>query len=111
MKNDNNIVSYLNKRSSALVDAVELALFKHINDEKLARYLEAITDAESYSGKCKVDNVLAAHRLTELCANDPVISREKLVTVQYAMNGALRRHGLCIDQRRAAAFASDAQAA
>ena len=105
------ITSSLTQRSARLNDAVEQALFTHVGDDTLIKYLEATDDAESHTGKCRVDNLLAAKRLVELCAAEPAISREKLVIVQYAMNAVLRRHGLAVDQRRAAIFAPFAQAA
>lgn len=92
----------LTVRGANLTDCVEHALLEFVNDKLLSERLEATIDAESVTGKVKLDNVLAAERLMDLSKDHPVISKEKLVVVQRAMNVVLRRYGMAGDQRRAA---------
>lgn len=92
----------ISARKASLIDAVETALVRHVEDVELQRLLQAVNDDESVSGKWKEDNFLAARRLQELAASEPIIANEKMTAVQRAMNVVLRRFNLGADQRRAA---------
>ena len=103
MPNETNVIElHIARRTASLEAAVENLMLKSAGDDTLIKFLEAICDAESHTGKAKYDNIFAAKRLMELGANDPAISGEKLVTVQHAMNSALAKHGLAPHQRHAA---------
>lgn len=96
------IAMKLTQRGANLLECIEHELIRYIGDKRLASLLEATADDESYTGKVRVDNILAAERLKELCKDHPVISKEKTIGIQRAMNTVLRRYGLTGEQRRKA---------